>query len=483
MPESVSIREIGRIKEIKKSIVKIKGLPNCMLGQLINFGDRTKGFVMGFTEDEVLVLMLGLSTGIGSGDEVSSEEEMFRIPVGKNFIGRIVNPLCQPLDGKPRVSEAETAYIFRDAAAILDRVPIDEMLMTGIRVVDSSIPIGKGQRQLIIGDRMTGKTTIAVDTIINQKHDNVICIYCCIGHDYASFEKVMTCFKESGVFDYSVVVAALASSPIGEQYLAPYAAAALGEYFMYSGRHVLIVLDDLTKHAWAYRELSLLLERAPGREAYPGDIFYLHAQLMERGARLSARKGGGSMSILSIVDTLQGDIAGFIPTNTISMTDGQIFLSSALFAEGFKPAIDVGLSVSRIGTKVQPPLLRELTKDVGLGYIQYRELLKATRLRAGISEELNARLKHGEKIERIFIQDKNHPSPVAEQVILFYALKKGVLDELSDDACEDFKMNILKFAEKNYPRLIVKLEAAGAFTAEDKKELNECLVSFFRKRE
>jgi F-type H+-transporting ATPase subunit alpha len=223
------------------------------------------------------------------------------------------------------------------------------------------------------------------------------------------------------------------------------------------------------------------LERAPGREAYPGDIFYLHAQLMERGAKLSPKKGSGSRSLLSIVDTLQGDIAGFIPTNTISMTDGQIFLNSALFAEGFKPAIDVGLSVSRIGTKVQPPLLRELTKDVGLAYIQYRELLKATRLRAGVSEELNARLRHGEKIERIFMQAKNHPSSIAEQIILFYALRKGALDDISNDMCEDFKMNILKFAQKNYPKLMLKLERAAEWTAQDRIELNECIVGFFKK--
>ncbi len=480
--DSVSIREVGRIKEIRKSIIKIEGLPNCMLGQLIKFSDGTKGFIMGFSENDVLALLLGIATEIKSGDEVTSEEETFNIPVGKNFIGRIINPLCQPLDGKGRIKEDGTAYIFRDASAILDRVPIEEMLVTGIRIIDSSIPIGKGQRQLIIGDRMTGKTSIAVDTIINQKKKNVICIYCCIGHDYASFEKVMTTFKGAGVFDYSIVVAALASSSIGEQYLAPYAAATLGEYFMYSGRHVLIVFDDLTKHAWAYRELSLLLERAPGREAYPGDIFYLHAQLMERGAKLSPKMGSGSMSFLPIVDTLQGDIAGFIPTNTISMTDGQIFLSSTLFAEGFKPAIDVGLSVSRIGNKIQPPGLRELTKDVELGYIQYRELLKATRLRAGFSDELQHRIAHGEKIERIFMQEKSSPSSVAEQIILFYALKKGILDEISNEECENFKKNIFAFAEKNYPLLVTRLETAIQFTDADKGGLNECILRFFKEK-
>ncbi len=481
--DSVSVKEIGRIKEIRKSIVKIDGLPNCMLGQLVNFAGGTKGFIMGFNEREVLALLLGASAEMRSGEEVYSSEEAFRIPVGENFIGRIVSPLGQPLDGKPDIKENEYAYIFRDAPSVLDRVPIDEMLVTGIRVIDSSIPIGRGQRQLIVGDRMTGKTTIAVDTIINQKKEDVICVYCCIGRDYASFEKVMTTLKESGALDYTVVVAALASSSIGEQYLAPYAAAALGEYFMYSGRAVLVVFDDLTKHAWAYRELSLLLERAPGREAYPGDIFYLHAQLMERGARLSPEMGSGSMTFLPIVDTLQGDITGFIPTNTISMTDGQIFLNSTLFSEGFKPAIDVGLSVSRIGNKVQPELMRELTKDVELNYIQYRELLKATRLRAGVSEALKARLKHGEKVERVFMQDKASPSPIAEQLMLFYALKSSALDELSAEDCEEFKKGILDFAKARYPDIASKMQIARPLTADDRKRLNECIVKFFREKE
>ena len=480
---SVSIKEIGRIKEIRKSIVKIEGLPNCILGQLINFDDMTKGFIMGFTADEVLALLLGVPTEIKAGDKVASEEETFKIPVGKDFIGRVVNALCQPIDGKGHIREDGSEFIFRDASTILDRVPIDEMLVTGIRTIDSSFPIGKGQRQLIIGDRMTGKTTLAVDTIINQKKDDIVCIYCCIGHDYASFEKVLTTLKEAKALDYTIVVAALASSSIGEQYLVPYTAATLGEYFMYSGKDVLVVFDDLTKHAWAYRELSLLLGRAPGREAYPGDIFYLHAQLMERGAKLSLERGGGSMTFLPIVSTLQGDITGFIPTNTISMTDGQIFLSPALFAEGFKPAIDIGLSVSRIGNKVQSTLMRELTRDVELNYIQYRELLKATRLRTGISEEVNARLRHGEKIESVFIQDKNHPSPIAEQLILFYALKAGVLDELSARKCESFKNGVYAFAETYYPDIVKKLASGRDFTDNDKKRLDECIDRFVKEVE
>ncbi|MFH1640608.1 MAG: F0F1 ATP synthase subunit alpha [Candidatus Omnitrophota bacterium] len=476
----VSIREMGRIKEIKKSIVKIEGLSNCMVGQLVSFADNTKGFIMGFNEKEVLALLLGAAKKIKARDKVQAEPESFKIPVGNSFLGRIVSPLCEPLDRKGSIKEDAFCDIFREAPNVLDRIPIDEILATGIRIIDSSVPIGKGQRELVIGDRMTGKTTIAVDTILNQKDKDVICIYCCVGRDYASFEKAVSVFKENGALDYMIIVSALASISVGEQYLAPYTAATLGEYFMRSGRDVFVVFDDLTKHAWAYRELSLLLERPPGREAYPGDIFYLHAQLMERAGRLSPVMGGGSMTFFPIADTLQGDIAGFIPTNLISMTDGQIYLNTTLFGEGFKPAIDLGLSVSRIGNKVQTKLMRELTKDVGLDYIRYRELLKATKLKAGISDELNSRLRCGEKIEQIFIQEKNCPSPIAEQLILFYALNEKILDTLPDERCDDFKRHIFKFARENFPGVVRKLEEGKELAAEDRKKLNECITKFFK---
>jgi len=484
MPKSevVSVREIGRIREIKGSIIKIDGLANCMVGQIVYLGDDTKGFVIGFNEKDVLVLLLEAAGGIKAGDKVTSETHSFRIPVGDNFLGRIVNPLCEPLDGKGKIEENAFSPVFGDAPGVLDRVPVEEILMTGIRIIDATLPIGKGQRQLVIGDRMTGKTSIAVDTILNQKGKHIICVYCCIGRDYTSFEKAVSIFKENGALDYTIIVSGLAASSIGEQYLAPYVAATLGEYFMNSGRDVFIVFDDLTKHAWAYRELSLLLERPPGREAYPGDIFYLHAQLMERAAKLSPKMGNGSMTFFPIADTLEGDIAGFVPTNLISMTDGQIYLNAALFGEGFKPAVDMGLSVSRIGNRVQSEILREFTQDLSLKYIQYRELLKATKLRAGISEDLSKRLAHGEKIERILIQENNRPSPVAEQLILYYALKKGVLDAISDEKCEDFKTNILSFTRKNFPSLTNKLDDEKQLTDEDKERLNKCIVMFFKEQ-
>jgi len=449
-----------------------------MLGQLVTFNNGMKGFVMGFNPNEVLVLLLGMSKGIKAGNEVYLREEAFKVPVGKNFIGRIINSLCESLDGKGAIEEDLSADIFRDAPAVLDREPVSQMMATGIRIIDSILPIGKGQRQLIIGDRMTGKTSIAVDTILYQKGRDVLCIYCCIGSAYAAFEKVVSLFKEKGALDYTIVVAALASAPIGEQYLAPYTASALGEYFMHEGRDVLVVFDDLTKHAWAYRELSLLLERPPGREAYPGDIFYLHAQLMERGANLSEEKGGGSMTLLSIANTLQGDISGFIPTNLISMSDGQVYLNSTLMGEGFKPAVDLGLSVSRIGTKIQPEGFRELTKNLELKYIQYRELLKATKLRSGTSEEVNASLRHGEKLEKLYIQERDSPSSLAEQYVFYYAFREKFLDKLTNEQFEQFKKKIFSFVENAIPAVVKKMEMGVALSGDDEAALKKCLVVF-----
>lgn len=476
----VSIKELGEIREIRKSIIKVEGLSHCMVGQLVNITGGAKGFVMGFNEKEVLVLLLGNPDKLRAGDKVYSESVTFRIPVGEKFLGRVVSPLCEPLDGKGSIQADASFDIFRDAPQVLDRVPIDEMLPTGIRVIDSVFPIGKGQRQLIIGDRMTGKTSIAVDTILNQKGKNVICIYCSVGRDYASFEKVISIFKQKGAMGHMIIVSGIASLPIGEQYLAPYAAAALGEYFMHSGRDVFVVFDDLTKHAWVYRELSLLLERPPGREAYPGDIFYLHAQLMERAGRLSKEAGGGSMTFFPIADTLHGDIAAFIPTNLISMTDGQIYLNANLFNEGFKPAVDLGLSVSRIGTKVQSPVMREFTKGLGLKYIQYRELLKTTRLRAAVSDDIASRLARGKNVERIFIQEQGKPSSAAEELILFYALKKGILESLSEAKCDYFKKNILKYAENRVPGTVEALGKERELTAYEGEKLSECILAFLR---
>lgn len=480
---TIQIREVGTIKEIKESIAKVVGLSDCMNGQLLDITADTKSIVMGFTEDEVLALLLGRTEKVNTGDNVYSKMELFGIPAGEKFLGRIVNALAEPLDGKdPVLANNEHYPVFRDAPGVLDRIPITGVFETGTLVIDAAIPIGKGQRELIIGDRMTGKTSICVNAILNQKGKDVICVYCCIGRSYASLEKITEIFKENDALDYTIMVSASASSSIGEQYLAPYTACTLGEYFMDKGKDVFIVFDDLTKHAWAYRQLSLLLERSPGRDAYPGDIFYLHSQLMERAGKLKPELGGGSMTFFPIVDTLQGDITGYIPSNLVSMTDGQIYLNAALFSSGFRPAIDLGLSVSRIGNKVQSPAMKELSGMLRLEYLQYNELTRVTRFKAGVSNEINTQLRHGEVVTQIFVQDKNSPRQPEEELILLYALRRNILETLSGDEIEYFKKNIFEFAKRRFPEAIKALAEKKEMTAEVKRGIDECLVRFFKER-
>jgi F-type H+-transporting ATPase subunit alpha len=470
---TLQIREAGEIREIKKDIARIEGLSSCMNGELL----------MGFTESSALALLLGSPEDAKIGGKVYSNREPFTITVGRGFQGRIVNALAEPVDGKgPVVAEGVNAHtgrypVFRDAPSVLERIPITGVFETGILI------IGKGQRQLIIGDRMTGKTTICVDAILNQREKNVVCVYCCVGRAQSSLQNIVETFKLKGALDYTVVVSASASASVGEQYLAPYTACALGEYFMDNGKDVFVVFDDLTKHAWAYRQLSLLLERSPGRDAYPGDIFYLHSQLMERAAKLSPEYNGGSMTFFPIVDTLQGDITGYIPSNLVSMTDGQIYLNTALFSGGFKPAVDLGLSVSRVGNKVQCPAMKGLSGMLRLEYLQYNELLRMTRFKASISEETTRRLKHGEVITALFIQDRNEPYSMEEQIIFLYALNRNVLDALPDEAVKSFKKEILNFARKGFPSVIKDLSVELKITEKISKALDECLVKYFRSKD
>jgi F-type H+-transporting ATPase subunit alpha len=478
--EYISIKEEGVIKETKKSIVKLGGFSSCRNGQLVRFSDNTKGMVMGFDEDNVLALFLENVSNPKIGDKVYTEGESFKIPVGDNFLGRIINSLCEPLDSSGAIKENDYFSMFREAPGVLDRVPIKKMLETGIRIIDASIPIGKGQRELILGDRMTGKTTLGVDTILNQKDKDVICIYCYIGNDYDSLKRIIRLLKARGALDYTIIIAATSSATSGEKYLAPYTAAALGEYFMHTGRDVFVVFDDLTKHAWAYREISLLLERPPGREAYPGDIFYVHSQLMERAGMLNEDMGGGSMTFFPIANTLEGDITGFIPTNLISMTDGQIYLESNLFNQGFKPAIDLSLSVSRIGSKVQSQVLKYLTKDLRLDYIQYKKLLEATRLKSGKFAGVAARLHHGEKVRQMFIQGRNVPMPLREQIVLFYALSQGMLDDLTIEECEEFKADIIQFVTQNHPDVFAEIDKQ-LLTDELMEKLGELIENYLKR--
>ncbi|MCP4649659.1 MAG: F0F1 ATP synthase subunit alpha [PVC group bacterium] len=478
----VEIREVGRIKEITQGIVKADGLPSCLYGQLVEFNDGTKGVVIGFDPNEVFIIVLSDEPDIKIGDYLKSASELLAVPVSNKLLGRVVDCLAQPVDDKGSIPEVDRYPVFRQAPGIMERDPISEQLSTGIKIIDLTIPIGKGQRELIVGDRQTGRTSIAMDTMINQRDKDVVCIYCFIGGSQSTFEKIIHQLVQTDIMPTVVGVCSSASSSPAEQYIAPYTAAAIGEYFMHQGRDVVVVFDDLTKHAWAYRQISLLLERSPGREAYPGDIFFIHSQLLERAAKLKAELGGGTMSFLPIVETLQGDITGFIPSNLVSITDGQIFLNNNLFREGFKPAIDIGLSVSRLGSKVQCPALRELSEGIRLDYLQYREMLRLMRLRTGLSKEAQAIIRRGKVLEELFVQENYNPLALTAEVALFYAFKKKILEVLPPELWNKFKQEILPFLCKKYPDLVTAIENEKTLTDIVKTQLDVALIEYFKKK-
>ncbi|MDD5583901.1 MAG: F0F1 ATP synthase subunit alpha [Candidatus Omnitrophica bacterium] len=475
------VREIGFVQSVRKFIVIAKGLPTCINGQIVEFANGTLGLVMGFTEEKVQILVLGDAASIRAGDEVYNKGQFLKLPVGDKFVGRVVSSLCQPLDNLGPI-EANGEYpVFIVAPGVMDRQPVKETLESGTLIIDAIIPLAKGQRQLLIGDRLTGKTTVAMDAILNQKGKGVICIYCCIGKPYSALIKVLDTLREQEALEYTIVVSGIASVTVGEQYLAPYTACMLGEYFMSKGKDVLLVTDDLTKHAWIYRQISLLLERAPGREAYPGDIFYIHSQMMERAGYLRQELGGGSMTFLPIVEILQGDLTGYIPTNLVSMTDGQLYFSTALFNKGFKPAIDFGLSVSRIGNKAQWPAMKSLSKSLRLDYLQYKELLQMTQLRTtGLSKEAEAKLRRGEAINQLIIQDKTRPVALEEQVIYLYALSKGFLDNLSAVQIKRLRQEILGFFNKHYPEYVATLRQTKQLSDDMKIKIDSALAEYLK---
>jgi F-type H+/Na+-transporting ATPase subunit alpha len=473
------IREVGHVVSVRKFIVIAKGMPSCINGQIVEFSNGVPGLVMGFTEEKVQVLVLGDASSVRAGDEIYNKGKSLLLPVGDGFVGRVVDALCQPQDGLGPIETKGQYPVFIVAPGVMDRVPVKDTLESGTLIIDAIIPLAKGQRQLLIGDRLTGKTTVAMDAIINQKGKNVVCIYCCIGKPYSSLIKVLDTLREKEAMDYTIVVSGIASVSTGEQYLAPYTACMLGEYFMHKGRDVLLVTDDLTKHAWVYRQISLLLERAPGREAYPGDIFYIHSQMMERAGYLRPELGGGSMTFLPIVEILQGDLTGFIPTNLVSMTDGQLYFSTALFNKGFKPAIDFGLSVSRIGNKAQWPAMKALSKSLRLDYLQYKELLQMTQLRTtGLSKEAEKKLKRGEAINQLIIQDKNNPVPLEEQIIYLYALNKGILDNLSTGQIRRFKAEIPRYVNTNFSEYVSAVRETKEVGEAAKEKLESALKGY-----
>ena len=478
--ESLDIKEVGAITELRQGIVKINGLPNCEYGDVIEFDNGLKGMIIEFNAKYASGIVFGDERSVKVGDTVSSRGELLNVAVGPGFIGRVVGALAEPIDGKGKIEPTEFYSVFREAAGVMEREPISENLRTGIKIIDMLIPIGKGQRELIVGDRQIGKSSIGMDAIINQKGKNVICVYCWIGGSSAAFNKIMQALNQLGCMDYVFAVCASAGSSTSEQYICPYTAAALGEYFMYNGRDVLIIFDDLTKHSWVYRQMSLLLERAPGREAYPGDIFFLHSQLMERAGRLKKEFGGGSMTFLPLAETLQGDITGYICSNLVSMTDGQIYLNSGLFQEGFKPAIDLELSVSRIGSKVQCPAIRKLSEGLHYEYVHYRSLLRLTRLRTKLSPEATQQLQRGRALYELFIQENNAPVSQAEEIVIFYAFRQKILESVSIGQVRLFKDNFFAYFYKNYLDLADELNNNGELNEEIQKLLDKAITDFFR---
>jgi F-type H+-transporting ATPase subunit alpha len=477
-PFKITLSEKGTIKDIKKMIVRITGLPSCLNGQLVDFGGGNKGIVMGFDEEDVLALLLGDDSGVRLGQSVSGISEPFTIPIGGGYLGRMADALGNPCDGKGEIRTEAQRAVFSPSPLLTERAPVESFLHSGTKVIDALVPLGKGQRQLIMGDRMTGKTTIGVDTILSQKDRDVICIYCCIGKAVVALEKVVGTLAEHGALAYSVIVAAPDSSTAGEQYIVPFTAATIGDWFMRQGKDVLVVFDDLTKHAWAYRQLSLLLERPPGREAYPGDIFYVQTQLMERAGRLNKECGNGSMTFLGIADTLQGDLTGFIPSNLTSICDGMISLSTSLFGEGMRPAVDFNLSMSIVGGRAQAPILRELSSSLRRDNMQYLEVARLSKLQSGLSKEAEQVLKRGLATIAVFQQAQNQPISIGEESVLLYALKMGALDDLDARDRVRFQEEITAFVRHKDETLLADIEAKPQLIPSIDKRLSSVIKDY-----
>ncbi len=475
--DEIKTETVGTVVEVGDGIALVHGLDKAMQAELLVFPNDVYGMVQNLNEDSVGVILLGDSSLVSEGDTVKCTGRILEIPVGENFIGRVVNPLGQPLDGKGSIKADGTRPIEKKATGVMDRQSVTTPLQTGIKVLDALVPIGRGQRELIIGDRQTGKTSIAIDTILNQKGKDVICIYVAIGQKESSVSSIYETLKKYDAMDYSIIVDASASNPGPLLYLAPYAGVTLAEYFMFQGKDVLIVYDDLTKHAVAYRELSLLLKRAPGREAYPGDVFYLHSRLLERAARLSDKLGGGSITALPIIETQAGDISAYIPTNVISITDGQIYLQADYFYKGIRPAINAGLSVSRVGGAAQTKAIKKVSGTLRLDLASYRELESFSQFGSDIDPATKARLDRGERTIEILKQGLHETIPMANEAVVLYCLTKGFLDNI---AVED----ILKFEKELYFELSVSEDGKKIIDyINNEKQLpdTELLDSFIKK--
>ena len=472
----IEISDVGTVIEVGDGIARAHGLDNVMAGELVEFSNGVVGLAQNLEESNVGIVILGPYTGIKEGDEVRRTGRIMQVPVGEELIGRVVNPLGQPLDGKGPIETAKTRPIESEAPGVMDRRSVYEPLQTGIKAIDALVPIGRGQRELIIGDRQTGKTTVAVDTILNQHDQDMICIYVAIGQKDSTVRATVETFRRYGALDYTIVVTAGASDPAPLLYLAPYAGVAMGEEFMYNGKHVLVVYDDLSKQAVAYRELSLLLRRPPGREAYPGDVFYLHSRLLERAAKLNDELGGGSLTALPFVETQAGDISAYIPTNVISITDGQIFLQSDLFYSGVRPAINAGLSVSRVGGDAQIKAMKKVAGTLRLDLAAYRELEAFAQFGSDLDEATQAKLNRGQRTVEVLKQGLHKPLPVEKQVFIIYALTRGFLDDIPVEDIVRFEEEFHVWTETNAKDVLDHIRETGELAPEE--DMNNAIEAF-----
>lgn len=474
----VEISDVGTVIQVGDGIAQVHGLQEAMAGELLEFENGIMGMVLNLEENQVGVVILGPYTSIREGDQVKRTGRLMEVPVGEALLGRVVNPLGQPLDGKGPIETTHFRPVESSAPGVVDRKKVKEPLQTGIKAIDSMIPIGRGQRELIIGDRQTGKTTIAIDTIINQKDQDMVCVYVAIGQKQSTVANVVEKLRKYGALDYTIVVVASASDPAPLLFLAPYAGCAMGEYFMYNGGHALCIYDDLSKQAAAYRELSLLLRRPPGREAFPGDVFYLHSRLLERAAKLHPDLGGGSLTALPFIETQAGDISAYIPTNVISITDGQIFLDADLFHSGVRPAIDVGFSVSRVGGDAQMKAMSKVAGTLKLDHSQYQELKAFTQFGSDLDAVTTAKLARGERTVEILKQDEHQPLPVEKQIVALYLVTKGHLDDIPVEDVRRFEEEFLAFVDTEQKEIYQEILEAKVLLEETEEKLVQAIETF-----
>ncbi|MDF1545058.1 MAG: F0F1 ATP synthase subunit alpha [bacterium] len=474
----LEMESVGTVLQVGDGIARIWGLEDVQMSELIQFPGDVMGLVMNLEEDNVGAALFGPDTDIKEGDTVRRTGQVASVPVGEAMIGRVVNPLGQPLDGKGPIATSNTRVIEGRAPGVVERQPVKEPIQTGLKSIDSMIPIGRGQRELIIGDRQTGKTAVGIDTIINQKNTDVICIYVAIGQKSSTVAQVVETLRAHGAMEYTIVVVASANDPAPLQYIAPYSGCAMGEEFMYNGKHVLCIYDDLSKQAAAYRQLSLLLRRPPGREAYPGDIFYCHSRLLERAAKLSDELGGGSLTALPIIETQAGDVSAYIPTNVISITDGQIFLESELFFAGVRPAINVGISVSRVGGNAQTKMMKQVAGSLKLDLAQFRELEAFTQFGSDLDEGTLKQLNRGQKMVELLKQGQYVPMKVAHEVIMIWLGTQGQLDDIPTSEISRFESEFITFCDKDYPDISHNLEKEHKISDETTAKLKDATEKF-----